>query len=237
MKIEHIFVIHYHKEVERKKYLNAQLPLLQIPYTFRSLYDRNSPELLEKEYFDSSEINKKRRNDILIKYGKTIQYGMPIDDEEFITREKGLAYRAATLEHYKTYEYVVNETNYNNVLILEDDVCFKDGIKEALSVYENALPDDYDICYIGSGCNLQLPIPTTNAVEKHPQLHSRCSDSYIVSRKALIKILKTALPFYGAIDWDLNYIQMLNNFNVYWASDPKTYQGSQHGHYVSCFHL
>jgi hypothetical protein len=231
MKIEHIYIVHYHQEVKRKEYLDRVLPEFNIPYTFRNLYDRNSQEIFDERYFLNTDTNRDIKNSVMSSYGKVLEKGM---DSVSL---KGKAYRAATLEHYKTYEHIVYNTYYEHVLILEDDVRFKDGILTALQDYEKKMPEDYDICYIGSGCDLNLPYPTLNLIDLHPQKHSRCSDSYIINRKALKKIIATALPFYGAIDWDLNYIQMVNNFNVYWATNPLIYQGSQHGHYESCFHI
>lgn len=231
MKIDHIYVIHYYKETKRKEYLQTVLKLLKKPYTFRDLYNRTSAELFNEKYFLNTEENKNIKNSVMSQYGKIIETGMDINTL------KGKAYRAATLEHYKTYEYVLNETSFEHVLILEDDIRFKKGFETALQDYEAHMPKDYDICYIGSGCNLQLPYKTEKIIDLHPQKYSRCSDSYIVKRSALEKIVNTALPFFGAIDWDLNYIQMVNNFNVYWVTDPLIYQGSQHGHYESCFHI
>jgi Glycosyltransferase family 25 (LPS biosynthesis protein) len=229
--IDHIYIIHYHQESNRRVYLEKVLPNFNIPYTFRSLYDRNSPELFDEKYFLNSENNKNIKNAVMSCYGKILEKGM---DSSSL---KGRAYRAATLEHYKTYEHIVYNTNYEHVLILEDDVRFKDNFLTALKEYEKNIPEDYDICYIGSGCGLNLPYPTTKLIDIHPQKYSRCSDSYIIKRPALQKIVATALPFYGAIDWDLNYIQMVNNFNVYWVTNPLIYQGSQHGQYESSFHI
>lgn len=231
MKIDHIYIIHYHKEIGRKKYLDNTLPALDIPYTFRSLYDRESAEILDEKYFLNTEQNKNIKNKIMSKFGKSIESGMDVNTL------KGKAYRACTLEHYKTYEHVIFNTDYEHVLILEDDIRFKDNFKSSLQDYQTYIPEDYDICYIGSGCNLHLPYSTNKIMDLHPQKHSRCSDSYIIKRSALKKTLETALPFYGAIDWDLNYIQMINNFNVYWVTDPQLYQGSQHNYYESCFHI
>ncbi len=230
--IDNIFIIHYNKAIERKKYLDTALPNLEIPYSYRCKYDRNSPEILSNKYFDQSIENKKKRNEVLAQYQKSIEEGMPLE-----WGERGRAYRAVTLEHYKTYEFVINNTTFENILILEDDVRLQDNSKHLLQQFLQALPDDYDTCYIGSGCNLQLPYTTNKILDKHPLHHSKCSDSYIISRKAIEKVVKTALPFFGAIDWELNYLQALNKLNVYWTTVPAVYQGSQHGHYESCFHI
>jgi GR25 family glycosyltransferase involved in LPS biosynthesis len=232
MTIDYIYIIHYYKEVERKKYLEQYLPILNIPYEFRAQYNRESPEVLSDMYFNQTEENRLKKNAITTQYGKIVEIGMPLE-----WGEKGRAYRAVTLEHFKTYEHIINNTDYQHVLILEDDVMFKPNFLESLQTYTNTLPEDYDICYIGSGCDLRLPYHTNKILDIHPQYHSRCSDSYIIKREALKKIIDTALPFFGAIDWELNYIQALNKFNVYWVTDPKTYQGSQQGSYASTFSI
>lgn len=230
--IDKIYIIHYKKAVERKQYLDSVLPGLDIPFEYRSFYDRDSPELLNDIFFDQSIENKHKRNNILREYQKSIEEGMPLE-----WGERGRAYRAVTLEHYKTYEYVIKDTNFNNILVLEDDVRFYDNFSDLLNSFLQVLPLDYDVCYIGSGCNLQLPYKTDKILDRHPFYFSKCSDSYIISRNALQKIVKTALPFFGAIDWELNYLQALNKLNVYWTTVPALYQGSQNGYYESCFHI
>lgn len=228
MKIDHIFVIHYDKEIERKKYLDEKLPSLNTPFSFRSNYNRESSDIFNSLYFDFSDINKNKRNDVMTKYGRHIPSGLGCTTE----REK--AYRAVTLEHFKTYEFIYNETSFNNVLILEDDVRFEENF---LIECENNIPNDYDICYIGSGCDLKLPYQTKDFFGKHPQFFSKCSDSYIINRQTIKKIIDDILPFFTTIDWDLNYIQMLHQMNVYWATSPKIHQGSQKGIYNSCFNV
>lgn len=232
MNIDKIYIIHYKNAVERKKYLDTVLLTTNIPFEYRSKYDRNSPEILSDYYFDQTLENKEKRNNILKLYQKSIEEGVPLE-----WGERGRAYRAATLEHFKTYEHIIKNTDFNNILILEDDVRFYDNFNNLLQTFLQELPHDYDVCYIGSGCNLQLPYSTTKILDKHPYYFSKCSDSYIISRKALQKIIDTALPFFGAIDWELNYLQALNKLNVYWTTVPALYQGSQHGHYESCFHI
>ena len=53
------------------------------------------------------------------------------------------------LSHIKIYKDVINN-NYNNVLILEDDIYFEDDFQYILNNALYELPNDYDILYIGS---------------------------------------------------------------------------------------
>jgi GR25 family glycosyltransferase involved in LPS biosynthesis len=232
MKIDKIYIIHYYKEKERREYIENYLTNRATPFEFRSLYNRDSVEVYNEEYFDQSEENKERRNRVIAVHGKVMETGMPLE-----WGERSRAYRACTLEHFKTYEHILLNTNYNNILILEDDAMFKDDFDDGIQKILEALTDTYDVCYIGSGCDMHLPYATDKVVDLHYQYYSRCSDSYIISRKALQKIVDTALPFFSAIDWELNYLQALNELNVYWATSPITYQGSQHGKYNSTFNI
>jgi len=232
MNIEKIFVIHYHKAIDRKAYLDLHLPKLNIPFEYRCSIDRDSPEIEQLKYFDCSTENKDKRNQILQRYGLFVPGGLNIDTGTNIDL-KYKAVRAATLEHFKTYEYIYNETNLNNILILEDDVCFKDQFFNDFKLLQENIPDDYDVCYIGSCCDLQPPSPSESVFERHPTHQSRCSDSYILNRNSIKKIIDNMLPFFTAIDWDLNYVQQLLNMNVYWATNPQIYQGSQQGNYKS----
>ena len=99
-------------------------------------------KILSDIYFDSSEENKIKHNHILNQHNMNIDDGMPLE-----WGEKAKGYRAVTLEHYKTYEHIIKDTNFKNVLILEDDVMFDNDFIEHLNSYTKELPIDYDICY------------------------------------------------------------------------------------------
>jgi len=231
MKIDHIYVVHYKKLTDRKKYLEETLPKFGIPFEFRSLYDRSSPELFDSKYFDPSEKNLKVRNSVVHKTNKPCNIGQAV----LCDTDRWLGYRANALEHYKIFEHVALNTNYQNVLILEDDVQFPPHFSSVLEHILKVLPPDYDVCYIGNGCNLQLPYHTDSIVGLHPQFHSRCTDSYIITKSSAEKFTKTILPFFGAADWDLNYVQALHDLKVYWSTVPAVLQGSQNGVYTSSF--
>lgn len=231
MKIDSIYIIHYSKNIDRKTYLDEQLKTVNRPYFFRSLFDRDTPEVLKDCYFDISEANRDKRNNVMTNFNKRVEVG---PDKHSL---KGRAYRAATIEHFKTFEHILQNTNDQRVLILEDDVIFDEPLQDIIDFYEPIVPDNCDVCYIGSGCQLTIPNTTNTPIIENTQKHSRCSDSYIINRSALEQIVKTALPFYSAIDWELNYLQMVNNLTVYWATNPKVRQGSQHGYYESSFHI
>jgi hypothetical protein len=222
MKIDKIFVIHYKPLVERKKYLDEVLPLLEIPYEYSTRFDRESPEIHDIKFIDLSESNREKRNVYYEQYIARISEG--------VTRD---SWRANLLEHYHIFKDFVANDDLQNILIFEDDVIFNADLKDALNLYCQLLPEDYDTLFIGSGCGLKLPFETSDIIAKHPKFHSKCGDSYIVSKKAAKKIVEHCLPLYCNWDWELNYQQSMHQMNVYWVVNPLVKQGSECGYYNS----
>ena len=152
---------------------------------------------------------------------------------------------------FKTF-YIFNEisTKYENALILEDDVLLNDNFVNILEQYMHQLPADYDMFFIGDGCNLHIPtqflIPNKNVYPKvlYPTNWggdgaSRCTDSYIISNKCAQRLCvyinetinKTKFNLPG--DWWLNKAARDNNFKVYWAEPTIVTQGTQTGLFQS----
>jgi len=149
-------------------------------------------------------------------------------------------------KHYYVYKLIAE--NYENALILEDDVILCDNFIEKLNSYMSQLPEYYDMLFIGDGCNLHIEqhklIPNKNIYEKclYPTSWggngaSRCSDSYIISKECANKLseyinnlkCKINIP----IDWWLNVAARDNNFKVYWAEPTIITQGTQNGTFQS----
>ena len=146
------------------------------------------------------------------------------------------------LKHFYVYKEISDK--YDNGLILEDDVILINNFTEILHKYMDQLPKNYDMLFIGDGCNLHIEknklIPNQNIYEKclYPTRWggngaSRCGDSYIISKKCANKLCeyinnlnyKIELPG----DWWLNVAARDNNFKVYWAEPTIVTQGSQNG--------
>lgn len=220
--IDKIYIIHYPDLVERKVYLDSNLPKFNIPYEYKCRIMRNSPEIEDPAFIDLSDNNRDKRNVIY----HTKSYGGITDG---VTRT---SWKANLLEHYFIFNDFVN-SNDENILVLEDDVIFGDGFFETLETFLHEIPDDYDIVYLGSGCDLKFPSHSDKLLEKHPERRSKCGDSYIVSNKAASKIVTSCLPLYCNWDWELNYQQEIHKMDVYWAINPMIFQGSEHGQYSS----
>ena len=153
---------------------------------------------------------------------------------------------AISMSHFKAYREISEKHEYG--LILEDDVFLCDSFSDILSTYMSHLPTNYDIMFIGDGCNLHIPqeelLPNKFVYEKclgHTSWGgggaTRCADSYILSNKGAKKICeyidnltyKINLP----VDWWLNIALRDANCSVYWCEPTIATQGTQNGVFSS----
>jgi GR25 family glycosyltransferase involved in LPS biosynthesis len=149
---------------------------------------------------------------------------------------------AISLSHFYAYQQI--KEKYDQALIFEDDVLLCNHFTEILNYFLTQLPNDYDMLFIGDGCNFHIEdnnlIPNQHIYRKdvYPTHWggdgcTRCTDSYIVSKKCAIQLCnyitnltyKIDLP----IDWWLNVVGRENNLNVYWAEPTIVTQGTQNG--------
>ena len=109
-------------------------------------------------------------------------------------------------------------------------------------MYIKQLPDNWDMLFIGNGCNLHIPnemlVKKKNIYKRSNSLGAtRCLDSYLITKKCANIILeKLKLPNYTIlcpVDHWLNHVIKNNNFNVYWAEPTIVTQGSERGFYKS----
>ena len=152
-----------------------------------------------------------------------------------------------THKHIVAYRKII-KANYECALILEDDVILSDNFMPILDRYMTEVPKDYEMLFIGSGCNLHIH-PHLLVPNKHIYLKdiypsswggdggTRCTDSYIVSKAGATKICnyidnlttKISLP----TDWWMNEVIRACTLTIYWAEPTIVIQGSQVGKYVS----
>lgn len=164
-------------------------------------------------------------------------------DTKLFVENKSSSNISLFMKHFHTYKEIADK--YDHALIFEDDVILSDNFMETLSKYLTQLPEEYDMLFIGDGCDLHIHpdmlVPEKYIYERgvHPTQWggngaSRCSDSYIINKKCAIKMtkylstLKTKISDCG-IDWWLNNIARHYQFKVYWAEPTIVTQGSQNG--------
>jgi glycosyl transferase family 25 len=217
-----IFVIHYKKLVDRKNNIIDQL---------------NKYNITDYEFIEID-------RDELYKYNVSIfQEDNTISHSKITNPQK-----AIFLSHCYAYSQI--KDNYNEALIFEDDIILCDNFINIFNNYITQLPIDYDMLFIGNGCNLHIRndylISNKNIYKKclYPTEWggdgcTRCTDSYLISKKCAIKICeyinnikyKINLP----IDWWLNVAARDNNFSIYWAEPTIVSQGTQTGIYNSSY--
>ena len=209
-----IFVLHYSKLVDRKKHILEQFKKENITdYEFIEKYDKEDLQDCDKLLFENS------------------------------VKESMIS-----LMNKHFYAYKLISENYENALILEDDVILSDNFNKILNLYMSYLPEDYDMLFIGDGCNLHIEkhklISNKHIYEKclYPTNWggdgaSRCSDSYIISKKCANKLCEYLKNLKNKInlpsDWWLNVAARDNNFKVYWAEPTIITQGTKTGLFKS----
>lgn len=195
--IEKLFIIHFEKLTDRKKYLNAHIE----NYGFINEY-----------IFSNDEIDQK-----IFELSKYYKYNSSIYDRNLSKGEI-----CVSTQHINAYINML-DNNIKYALIIEDDAIFCDKFLENLQKITNKLPIDFDMCFISECCNLHA----TNGYSLINKSNtSRCVSGYIVNSKCIPYVLST-LPFQYPIDWHLNFINRNNELQFYWSEPCIISQGSE----------
>lgn len=174
-----------------------------------------------------------------------------LSDEDlkiFDTNKVKLSMCSNISKHIDTYRNIMNN-EYKYSLILEDDVILDDNFGDKLNKGLEQLPDDYDMLFIGNGCNLHIPLikrsPYKFIYKKCRESTNwggdggtRCTDSYLVSKKGAKKLMSYISKLKeGAInmpsDWWLNQVIRDLKLEIYWMEPTIVTQGTQTGKYKS----
>jgi len=185
---------------------------------------------------------KKRMIEQLDKYNLEAEFVEQYDRNTLLDSDKKLfkncdfANIAITLSHLYCFDQIKN--NYDYALILEDDCIFSDNFTDICTNYLKQLPTDWDMLFIGNGCNFHIK---NNELVENVNVYlynsTRCTDSYFVSKKCAAKILDDiSQPGYiikNPVDHWLNIVFQNNKFKIYWAEPTIATQGTQNGLYRS----
>jgi GR25 family glycosyltransferase involved in LPS biosynthesis len=172
------------------------------------------------ELFDKDEITDAQKSDFTPNYATNIM--------------------SLFLKHIHVYKLVAEQ--YDNALILEDDVILHPNFSQLFSLYLSQLPTTYDLFYIGDGCKLRIPVSMRNPEQYIYRKElgptswgglgsSRCTDSYLVSNACAKNMLEYWEHVRGTvsnpIDYWLSEVAIAKNLEVYWAEPTIVTQGSQ----------
>lgn len=194
LNIDHIYICHYTKLTERKAFIENQLDSFGINnYEFISSYD---PELLDKKLISQ-------------------RYPYIFDKTKKDKRYLRISEISLALKHCYAIEKSYKQ-NYNSVLILEDDALLGDNFILSYNNYLKQLPDDWDLFWAGSCCNLHMPEIKSNQ-NIYQTNKSRCTHCYSISKKGLGILNNVIYNIDEAIDWYYNDIINRCGLNTYWA--------------------
>lgn len=101
-----------------------------------------------------------------------------------------LAENACTCSHLKALKYFVDQTSEDRIIIFEDDVSFEflEYIPYNWSVFEEKLPDDYEIVQLAVSRLRGIDAP--HLVKVTSEMGYYCSAAYLIKRNAAIKLIK-----------------------------------------------
>ena len=118
-------------------------------------------------------------------------------------------------------------------LVLEDDALLCENFPKLFDKYLESTPSDWDMIYLGDGCNLHANYTEGKHayLKEHPA--SRCTDSILIKKTAAEKISTTWFPFDHAADFELSWQQYHHDLNVYWWEPTLVTQESQGGRFTS----
>ena len=148
-------------------------------------------------------------------------------------------HKAICLSHFYAYKQIAEK--HEHALILEDDVVLSNDFTEKLTKYMKELPEDYDMLFIGDGCNLHIDCKPGKHIyykSHEPSISggfgaTRCTDSYIVKKSCAIELCKhiSSLKSFIQLPIDnwLNFPLRKMNFKVFWAEPTIVTQGTQNG--------
>lgn len=230
--IDHIYIVHHPMAARRKAALDQWMAHMDFPPGYAEYRSHFVAESLdEKEvarYFNPDKAEHLRRAQAVSpESGHLLHF--PLNRREIATG----------MEHVELLRDA-QKRGFDRILVLEDDALFPPDFKERFEEAMRNAPEDADVLSLGEGCGLHIHKPPYNipiVPEKkwyeNPKHHGRCTDSYVIGRKAIETVLPMLAPFSLPIDWEMNYQFALHKSSVYWLEPSLVLQGSFCGAYPS----
>lgn len=114
------------------------------------------------------------------------------------------------LSHYMLWNHILY-SEYEEVLILEDDFHFETTFEEILN-YKKELPNDWDLFFIGYCCESKIE-PISEKIAKGDGI---CTHAYFITKKGIEKLLDNILPIDLPIDMKMRSVY--DTMNVYYTT-------------------
>jgi len=117
------------------------------------------------------------------------------------------------------------DKGYDDILILEDDATFEEDFTNRFNRYKIQLPLDWDVCWVGSCCDLH--VNQIEGINVYRTNTSRCTHCYILSKSGINKIIKYINNIDDAIDWYFNNMIFNLGLNNFWFEPALSLQNKQ----------
>ena len=191
-KFDKIYYINLDRRQDRKKHVEKQIkPNFNKYIRFSAIDGKNI------------NINNIATKIISIKGKKDIESNNKIFG---ITLTKGAI--GCALSHMKIWEEI-SKKDYNQVLILEDDIEIKNNIKNYHKIFKQ-IPNNWDIIYLGSGQYKKTKKINKNVFKLD---HAFQTIGYVINSKSAQKLLKHVFPLDQQIDSSI--FKNFKNINAY----------------------
>lgn len=201
-----IYVIHYKKMEDRKRYLTN--------FFFESGCSENVNWIEDGQREDLTE-------ELIKKSGYVF--------DPSISKHLSLGEIGCMIGHKKILSEMLQK-QHKFAFVFEDDVVFPDGfVKEFNSVFEKC-PDDFDVISLGSCCGIKYPnILPENRFYKIIPNRGRCGYAQLVTYRCCVELAKHTVTYSNAPDWELynTASNKINPFTTYWVEPPMVQQGSE----------
>jgi GR25 family glycosyltransferase involved in LPS biosynthesis len=209
--IDKIFVCHHKPLLDRKDRLDIIFKNLDLDV-----------EWVEKFLPEDIDYNKEIGNPII---EKNCDYA--IQQNKYIYYENvGKKVTISELSLYLKHKYCYLEqlkNNYENILILEDDVNINfDFIDYINNNMKEFLEKNPDILVLGTAFNFRPVIFNGKYIHINDNQLTRCTHAQVINRKCIEKILDHLYPVNLPIDFKLNEIIILEKLKVAWSEPGLT---------------
>lgn len=234
--IDHIIIIHCEQLTDRFKYLDEKLKSIGFQSDYYDFLVNTHKDTMTKEVVESY-----YTTDPNIRL-KELQL---IGEDKFLLKFINDGNVSCGINHVLAWKEIAKHSEWNNVLVLEDDTIITDTSLGNLCDVAQNLPNiesDFDIISLEDGAGMTVPnrypqisINPDVPFYKSPDGRMRCTGAYIINKNACQKLVKLnkMRKFSLEIDMQLWLYGKLGLLNIYWAEPCVFTQGSQKGVYKS----
>lgn len=237
--IDHIFIVCCGKFQQRYEYIKKMIEKLgfsdeyvsflkddpDLNFSKRSYWEELDEETIAK-YYDVDP--KSRLKELVI-----------TEQVKFAPKDISLADIAVSISHLLIWKKTVKK-EFQNVLVLEDDILFFQDSMQKLKDILKVLPEDYDLVSLEDGAGMHASmfghqIIPSKLLYNIASGRMRCCGAYLISAKACANIVKWHFQKKWTLEIDhvLDLYGKLGLLDVYWAEPTIFTQGSQRNVYQS----